>query len=359
MNADLSTPNPLSRPVVVGPAVWGLILLAIALLSVLGLLQIRVSAYDDSSLLLGARLLRNGQLPYVDFYTPYGPLGYSLVATALSLNNNFGLALRAFQGILLVASIAFLLWMGRKGPSGSLGLLGGGGVALSAFLMTNVFWQPPFLGFTFCLASLAMVCLSRAAPSRALANLAAGGGGVALACAVLIRPVFAGYALLGIVAVELAGRGRPNREPGDAGRPALFLVALLLSLPLIWILLYPRVSPAAAIEASILIPSRVFSGGQRGLDPGHLLPVSSSALAAWLGPLMAAVVAMTLASFVIAARRAAARALVPATGLLGALGALALRGSSTPGSRVALVAAVLALVGLAATFLMKTEIRDS
>ena len=62
------------------------------------MLCLRLGVYDDSLLPLGARLVRAGQLPYRDFYTHYGPLGFGLLAVPMKWVGNPGVALRLAQG---------------------------------------------------------------------------------------------------------------------------------------------------------------------------------------------------------------------------------------------------------------------
>ena len=61
-----------------GPAL--LLLLAAWLASSWGLLDTPLDFYDEPLLLLGGRLMRAGRLPYRDFYTNYGPLGYEVIS---------------------------------------------------------------------------------------------------------------------------------------------------------------------------------------------------------------------------------------------------------------------------------------
>lgn len=277
----------------------------------------------------------------------------------MALHHNYGLALRAFQGILLASAVGLLLGMSRSGSGEGPKLLGLGGVTFATFMMTNAFWMPAFLGFTFGLAGIVMVCLSRACSSRTPADLLAGCAGAALACTGLVRPVFAAYALLAVLGVELALRDRGAGEPGGRRRLFVLLGAMAASVLLIWILLYPRLSPISAIESTILVPARLIGGGQRLRNFNYLLRLSSVDLGRWGGPLMAGIVATALASWIGASRLPRVRALVAAVGVAAALGAARLPSSPNPGFEVTIFSGVLVLAGLAAVFLMRTEIRES
>src|SRR5215471_2969562 len=71
-------------------------LLAVILGSLPGFLESPIGFYDESAVLLGARLRSQGLLPYADFYTNYGPLGYDLMRPFLRLQT-FGLPYRVAQ----------------------------------------------------------------------------------------------------------------------------------------------------------------------------------------------------------------------------------------------------------------------
>jgi len=83
-------------------------------LSVVGLLCRRLGVYDDSLLLLGARLVGAGREPYRDFYTHYGPFGYTLLAGPLQALVNPGVTLRAVQAAALVGLTILLFAAVRR-----------------------------------------------------------------------------------------------------------------------------------------------------------------------------------------------------------------------------------------------------
>src|SRR6266545_1613195 len=335
------TPTPSARSLV--PALWAILIAAIFLLSVLALLQIRVGAYDDSIFLLGARLVRGGRLPYIDFYTHYGPLGYTLVAAGSRISRNPGLALRILQAAFLAATLLLLLAMTRKKPNSIVAPLGLGGAAFGAFAAANVFRSAAFLGFSFCFAALSMAVLSRIASSTVAARLATVAGGVAVVCAGLVRPVFAAYAGVAIAAIEVAEKsGARNRHASR--RALLFVGAASVALCVIWITLYPRIPPVVAFEASVLVPGRLVGGGERFLNPRFLLSPTGAGLAAFGAVLAGGLVAAASACWTLAARSSSTRTLVALAGVAAALGTARLEGSSNPGLETALLSGVLLLV---------------
>ena len=154
-------------------ALWTLLLAAVFFFSVLALLQIRAGAYDESFLLLGARLVRSGELPYVDFYTHYGPLGYTIVAAWSAISRNPGLALRSLQAVLLGAVLLLLVAAGRKKQVAGQRLLGFGGIAFGAFAVANVFRSGAFLGFALLMTALLMLVISQTSSSATAASFSA------------------------------------------------------------------------------------------------------------------------------------------------------------------------------------------
>jgi hypothetical protein len=351
------TPTPSARSLV--PALWAILIAAIFLLSVLALLQIRVDVYDESALLLGARLVRNGRLPYIDFYTHYGPLGYTLIAAGSRISRNPGLALRILQAAFLAATLLLLLAMTRKKPNSIVAPLGLGGAAFGAFAAANVFRSAAFLGFAFCLAALTMAVLSRAASSTAAARLATVAGGVAVVCAGLVRPVFAAYSGVAIAAIEVAERSGAGKNRNASRRVLLFVGAASVALCVIWITLYPRIPPVVAFEASVLVPGRLVGGGERFLNPRFLLSPTGAGLAAFGAVLAGGLVAAASACWTLAARSSSTRMLAALAGVAAALGTARLEGSSNPGVEAALLSGVLLLASLVAVFRMRMEIAES
>jgi len=236
--------------------------------SALGLLSVPINVYDDSLFLLGARLVASGKIPYVDFYSHYGPLGYTILAFLLRLAGDPALALRVGE-ILLLAGMSLLLHLlfrslhsespRREDPVPFL-VLALSGLALYA----------SFFGFVFAAASVVLFLLALSGRGRAAILLYAGAG-VALAAGALIRPAFGAYCGCALVLLETVGRRR-----SDARRPvavfAVFLGTAALSALVLWFVLFPEVHASMAFDATVLAPARLVGGeGTRYLDPEFLV----------------------------------------------------------------------------------------
>ena len=125
------------------------------LTSLAGLLCLRIDVYDDSAMLLGARLVHAGWKPYSDFYTHYGPLIYDVLALFRRLPANPGVALRLCEGAFFVLTYAALVWLVRRAEKSlfaSMTWIPAAVLALSA-----VFQLPAFLGFAWSVVALALI----------------------------------------------------------------------------------------------------------------------------------------------------------------------------------------------------------
>jgi hypothetical protein len=244
----------------------GLILMA----SALGLLSAPIGFYDDSLFLLGARLVAIGKTPYVDFYTHYGPLGYTILAFLVRLVGNPGMALRIVE-ILLLAWLA-VLWHAlfrflqpgkpfREHP-----------VPLLVVAASAVALQAAFLGFAFATTAFTLFLFAGSTAWRLPATVLNVAAGAALAVALLIRPAFAAYGAGALLFMSVAVRPRAEGSPNPLNALAIFFGTAVCSVLLLWLFLYPGISPALAFRATVLMPARlVGAGGARYLDPEFLL----------------------------------------------------------------------------------------
>src|SRR5262249_9554583 len=116
-------------------------------------------------------------------------------------------------------------------------------------------------------------------------------GGALLAVCALIRPAFAAYIAAAVVILEVAA-GRPRFGALRASAPALLLFfgSAALAGAAAWILLYRRIPPTVALDATVFAPARLMgSGGARYLQPdflelgGNLLAGLAWAVAAGAG----------------------------------------------------------------------------
>jgi hypothetical protein len=247
------SPSP-SHPGWVAPALAALAVLV----SGLGLFCTRVGVYDDSLLLLGARLVGAGRLPYRDFYTHYGPLGYFVLEPVMRWVGNPGLALRLAQALgLTLLSALLLLQIERSGTRPSRAAF-----PLAALALSAAFALAAFLGFGLAAATIALYGLARTARGSALEMLALLGAGASLAATALTRPAFAAYAGSSVVALELA-----TIRPGWARRLLLLMAACAVTIAAVWLALFPKIPPRVAVEAMLVTPGRLLTIGKRHLRP--------------------------------------------------------------------------------------------
>jgi hypothetical protein len=237
--------------------------------STLGLLSIPMGVYDDSLLIVGARLMAAGKLPYLDFYTHYGPLGYTLIEGLSRLTHNPLLAMRILQAALL-ALVAVLghVAVRLSSPAPNRSEIA---VPLAVLALSGSAAFISFLGFGFTTASLLMYVSARGSRSSRARRLFGLGSGVALAMGALSRPAFAGYfggALLLAESVLFRRRARFDRSWAPFG---FLLVGAIAGGGLLWCLLYRRITLPVAFEAALLAPMRLTGGGTRYLEPGFLL----------------------------------------------------------------------------------------
>ncbi len=166
--------------------------------------------YDEPTLALGGRIVRAGGLPYLDFYTHYGPLGYSLIAVFLGVGNP-GIACRLAQALALLVVAVPLVPLARRLASS-----GAASAALAALLLLNfsaALAFPHFLAYTFALLAIELIALAEIDPASPSANPLWLGAGAAAGLAGLVRPAFGVYTVA-------RGRGLRRRDAGDGARAA-------------------------------------------------------------------------------------------------------------------------------------------
>jgi hypothetical protein len=237
------------------------------LASLLGLLSIPMSVYDDSLMIVGARLVAAGKLPYLDFYTHYGPLGYTLIESLSRATQSPILAMRILQAALLLL-VAVLLHVAVRFSSASPNP-SEAAAPLAVLALSGSAAFPSFLGFGLAVASLLMFVVARSIRwSRAAATWSIGAG-VVLALAALNRPAFALYAAGAFLLTEIV-LFRSRREERSWAPPALFLAGTIGGGALSWFLLYPFLSPRVAFQAALVTPLRLHGSGSRYLEPGFL-----------------------------------------------------------------------------------------
>jgi hypothetical protein len=325
--------------------------------SILGLLCLRIGPYDESAMLLGARLLRAGKLPYTDFYTFYGPLGYTLTAPFLSLGNP-GVALRVAQGAALLVLCALIFAIVRRVGKGALLAEALGAGCVIAF--SSEIGTPSFFGFLFVAAALAFTVLGETVLKPVPRHLLAFAAGMMLAPAFLVRPAFGAYAAVGILLLKaLAGPGGPSRTPRGLSPTLLLITGTAAGFSILWMTLYAELSLPVMFYSAVVFPGKLIQTGARFLYP-NLAPAGSGPVLSLLFSAAAglALFGLTIVwAYAVPGRRA--RWLAAAATITGGLLPFSLRFSRRPGRDSALVSVlllVLATLTLAAT---RTAVRKS
>ncbi len=271
----------------------------------------RLGVYDDSLLLLGARLSGAGWLPYRDFYSHYGPLGYAALAPVLKWLVNPGLSLRVAQSAGLIGLTA-LLWVAARRSRAVLGLA----FPAAAAALSPAFAVGSFLGFGLAAAAVAVfLCGGTAAEARRrgprLWLWMAAAGSLLAACG-LTRPAFAAYAAAAVFALELSVFGRASIRRLLIGLAAASAVALIL-----WVILFRDIDLRDALVSVTITPARILP--LRRLLPG--LAVEDLALTL---PMAAAIAAAPLL-WAFAAPSRTGRAIAACAIVVGASAPLLLR----------------------------------
>jgi hypothetical protein len=332
--------NAVLRSRVLPEALTGLV----AVLSVLGLLCTRVDFYDDSALLMGGRLVRAGWLPYVDFYTHYGPFAYTVQGYFLAIFGNPGLALRLGQASLLLLLTCLAIASVRKLGEGA---AASWGVLFFLVALSSTSRLAAFYGFGLAVASLLAFSISNGSGSGRARGTWAAFGGVFLACAALARPAFALYAGVALLLVWVA-LGDPRDRSVLVG-----LGAGATTIVLLWIVLYRQIPIGKAVEMTLVFPGRLMAGGGRYVEAPFLRAPPPVAF------LVGAMLVSTTLVWALALGSRRTRTIAAAGVAAGGAAALWLRTSVNPGRDSALIAGVVLAVGAAAAFSERARLRDS
>ena len=220
------------------------------------LLGVPIGPFDECALLLGARLIRAGWLPYSDFYTFYGPLGYS-VLSLFPDPGNYGLKYRAAQAVALLALALGLAFISHRVAGKGISTWIGAACVLAG--ASVVLEQPHYLGWCGVTLSLGFFTLLRCTKGPRPTIWLLVGTGAGLAITALIRPGFAVYTGASLVVVEaLTKRFREARA---------LLVAAASSFIVVWLTFYARIHLGDAFHDAILIPSRMSMTSARFIYP--------------------------------------------------------------------------------------------
>lgn len=323
------------------------ITLLVVAASALGLLSFPIGFYDDSILLMGARLVAAGKTPYIDFYSHYGPFGYTVLSVLLGFFKAPGLALRIGE-IALLAGLAVLLHILIRSflPSSALREYL---VAPIVLALSQTALEPSFFGFAFAVIGLVLFLLaqtaSRALPAAKLAIAA----GVSLAAAAMTRPGFAIYIGGALVMLEAAaGRMRTSRLPF-----ILLVGSASLTAALMAVVLYPRIPLTLMFNAAVVAPGRLMSGGARYVQPVF-----------FPGPVVGeiaggAALAATTVAWAFAVERAKVRKVAATCAVAGSALPLLLLLSKHPARDAGLLALILFGMAGAVAFAGRRELEES
>ncbi len=224
----------------------------------------RLGVYDDSLLLVGARLSGAGWLPYRDFYTHYGPLGFEALAPLLEWLVNPGVTLRVAQSAALIG-LALLLGLAARRSGARLGSLA---FPAAAAALSPAFAVPAFLGYAFAAGAAALFLagggVAGPAPQRRDRWAWTAAAGALLAACALTRPAFAAYVAAALIAVELAVSGRASIRG-----LLLFVAAAAAAAGILWAALFLEIDLREALVAVTIAPARLMA--RRHVDPGLAL----------------------------------------------------------------------------------------
>jgi len=243
----------------------GAALAAIALwfVTALGLLCTPLGSYDEPLLLVGARLVAAGKLPYVDFYTHYGPLGYTLTSLFLHVGNA-GTGYRVMQSVALaLVALPSVVLAGRLADRLRGALLG-----LSLFLLnvSAALICAHALGYAFGVLALELAALAETETDPGRVRPLWLAAGVAVGLTGLVRPAFAAYVAAALIGLAAAMRFRA------AARLGALITAAAATVAVVWLSLYRAIALGDAWFATLVVPARLIAGGGRFLTPRPLPP---------------------------------------------------------------------------------------
>lgn len=225
-----------------------------------------LNIYDEGIILVGAQRVMQGELPYRDFWTMYGPGQFYLAGWLLSAFDSSALAVRAV-GLVAKAAITSLCYLiaVRQAPR-SWALVAALVVLLLLVAVRNDTF-PIFPALAFALAAIWMV--DRPGPGRWPVFLA----GVLTGGVALFRHDLGAYSAVGIVmalALRHAGRGaKAGQWMAAVARPVFFyLVGMALVITPVFGWMLVSVPLADLHESLIRTPSVVYPEARRLPFPG-------------------------------------------------------------------------------------------
>ncbi len=323
----------------------------VSLATAAGLLWIPLGLYDEPLLLVGGRIARAGGLPYLDFYTHYGPLGYDLVRPFLAVGNA-GTGYRVAQALFLALAAIPLLWLAARLSRGAVTAAAAATFCLLNFSTAMVY--PHFFAFGLLLTGLGLVALANLEPRPPREELWWLAGGAAVGLAGLVRPAFAAYGAAAVVG--LAG---VLHESGRRRRITAFLAGAVGAAGVVWLLRYGRIPITEAWIATVVLPSRLMSAGGRFLAPAPLPPwFGSAAQTAASAALLACLFLLAISGSLAGGSRRAHAIAIPAA-LAAAATPFLLRATAQPGRLAAPVVAVLFAAAIGCFWMAGSELKQN
>ena len=258
---------------------WTVPLLGAAwLASLAGLLSVPLDLYDECLLLVGGRAVRAGELPYRDFYTHYGPLGYELISWFLPLGNP-GIAYRLAQGFVLLLLAILIIFVSRAlRPEG--GAWTAAAAAVSFLGFATAIQAPHFFAYFFVLAGIGLFALGARAAISAASTRFDAAAGASFALAGMVRPAFGFYAAAAAIGLIAATTPR-----GGLRRIAVLTVAAVGTGALVWVLFFRAIPLEEAYLASIVIPGEISLHSSRFVPPTLQLSALRIGPRAWIAAL--------------------------------------------------------------------------
>lgn len=251
------------------------------------LLELRtpVNVYDEGNILTGAQRILAGEIPVADFWTVYPPGQFYVVASMLALFGNDVLAPRLYDSLVRAAIVVLGFAFAKR----LAGIKAAAPVAvvfcLGLAAVDGHYLYPVTPAFLLGLASIAVwhrsVSTATGPRSRRI-GLAASGALAGLAT--WFRWDIAGYALLGLFAVNLWLALRPNEANRTIGREALRYgcFAAIATAAVGYGALILRAGPQAVWTQLVVFPITGMREA-RWLPHPPLWPIDPRPAGAWVG----------------------------------------------------------------------------
>jgi hypothetical protein len=176
-----------------------------------------IDIYDEGIRLYGAMRVLDGDVPYRDFFTMYGPAQFYWPAIWFGVFGEQLWAARMSELLFAVATVASMAMLLRRANVGPTGVLWAVGSILLPLIDVKLITIDP----SFALELFAGVALTSAPTKRRLVS-----GGLLLGCASLFRHDFALYGALAAAAALTVG-AYTTEPPGLRAKAATFSISIV------------------------------------------------------------------------------------------------------------------------------------